>query len=677
MTIAIPISLVLLATSPLVQEPSFEERNALYDQFYRAHRIVRGGSVRAQWLDDGSTLLYRAGRDRMVLDPQEGIPREATKEDRDRVVDTTEPFRRDRIPSPAGDRTVLLDEGNLVVRGEDGEPDLRLTDDAEEDIIWMLGPNVWSADGSMLYSTRLDSRNVHQLPIVDFAQAVETVEFSRYTKTGTPFAEYGITVFHLPGGEKTVVDLGSDEDLYLFPLGWRGDREVLLLRLNREATRLDLMAADPASGRSRVILTDTQETFVGGLDFITGGFLAYFTPIEGTDRFLWLSERDGWRHVYQYDYDGKLISRVTEGEFPVLQVVDVDVERERAFVMANAEERLYDTHLYRADLAGGELRRLTDGDGEHEVQMSPSKLYFVDSHSSLDRVPVSELRDVEGNLVRVLDTANVSALDEMGWLPPEPFVVKADDGETDLYGVIYKPKYVDPSKRYPVIDFIYTGPFITVVPNDFRQSTHLASRAQAMAQMGFITFIVDPRGTTERGKSFQDASYGRIGEIEIPDHVAALRQIAASRPYMDLERVGVYGHSWGGYFALRAMLTAPEVFNVGVSGAPGELTENAPINEPYMRLPENNPDGYAASYNAPLAANLEGELLIMHGTADTNAPFSTSIRMVDALIKADKPFELLVLPGADHSLQGVYGRYALKRMKAFFLEHLRGEIVVR
>lgn len=675
----IPASIVLgllaaslLPPSPHREEPSLAEREALCEEYSRVPMLVAGGTVRPRWLDDGSSLWYRDGTQALFLDPAEGTPRPATREDRAREVTEVSRSRGGRVYAPAGDRFVGHDEGNLVLGHEQGGDHLPLTDDAEEDVHWMTSSEAFSADGTRLFATRIDAREVHHIPIVDYTAALETVEMRPYVKTGTPGARSTLAIFDTDTGARTDVDAGEAPEGYLFPLGWReGDEELLYLRLNREATRLELLAADPATGKSRPIVTDTQETFVGGLDFITGGFAAYFTPIEGTDTFLWLSDRDGWRHVYRYDYSGALLNRVTAGEFPVLDVLAVDAERGRAFLLANGEDRLYDTHLYRADLTGGERCRLTEATGEHVVELSPSRLYFVDEHSAPGRPPTAELRDVDGRRIAVLSTADPSRLEAIGWTPPEPFVVRAADGETELYGMLYKPQYFDATARYPVIDLIYSGPFMTIVPHDFGHQSVWGTRAHALAQMGFVVFLVDPRGTPERSKAFQDASYGRIGEIEIPDHVATLHQLAAEREWIDLERVGIYGHSWGGYFALRGMLTAPEVFHVGVAGAPGELTENAPINEPYMRLPEHNAAGYAAGLNAPLAANLRGKLLLVHGTADVNAPFSTSMRMAAALIEADQDFEMLVLPGADHYLRGEGGRYANRRIRAFFREHLR------
>ena len=678
MTCLAPLLVSTLSCCPasFAQEapPSLAQRVQLEVEHVAAPRRVKGGLVEARWLDDGSSLLYRAQRKSFFLDPENGEPRRATREDREREVEERSALRSGMLYAPDGVTHAVSAGGALsLVLGEDEEP-LELAGPQQEGLYWALEEYGWSPDGRRLSSILRDTRDVHQLPIVDYTAALETVRHVPYVKAGSTFGRLGLSIFHAPDGRRVDVDTGDVEELYLFDLGWREDgSELLYLRMNRLATRLDLLAADPETGESRTILSETQATFVGGLDFVIGGWRDTFHPIEGTDRFLWISERDGWRHVYQYDYAGELVDRVTEGAFPVERVVDVDLGRERVYLTANAEERVYDTHLYAAPLAGGALERLTEGTGEHRVQLSPSLRWFVDNHSGLERPPRAELRSTTGELVAVLDEADVSALDEIDWQPGEPFVVLAADGETRLHGVLYRPSWFEPTERYPVIDVIYTGPFMTIVPNEFCTRAPHPRRAQALAQHGFVTVLLDPRGTTERGKAFQDATHGRIGELEIRDHVAALRQLAADRPYMDMERVGVYGHSWGGYFALRAMLTAPEVFHVGVAGAPGSLMEAAVINEPYMRTPQENPEGYAAGYNAPLAGNLEGELLILHGTADVNAPFATSMRMVEALIDADKPFDLLVIPGMDHYLRGPRGEYASRRVRKFFLEHLRGE----
>jgi len=261
------------------------------------------------------------------------------------------------------------------------------------------------------------------------------------------------------------------------------------------------------------------------------------------------------------------------------------------------------------------------------------------------------------------------------WRPPEEFVVKAADKKTELYGVLYKPHDFDPSRNYPVVDFIYAGPQTTVVPRSFADVRGL--HPQALAQLGFITFVVDGRGTPERGKEFQDVVYGNVGRNEIPDHVAALRQLSERRPYMDLGRVGILGHSYGGYFALRAILMAPDVYHAAVSSAPVADLAETPANgiEPYLGLPQNNREGYEYAANLRLASSLGGKLLLIIGTSDDDVRFSSAMKIADALIRANKPYDLVVLPEQPHSLVRMGSAYAYwqETVRRYFQECLRPE----
>jgi dipeptidyl aminopeptidase/acylaminoacyl peptidase len=663
------IPLIFAAAS--AQELSEKEMRILM-QFDNAPRMIRGGRVAARWFEDGDTFWFEDQEGRHFVDPLAKAVRSLSEEEHSAWKPEEQRQQRDKSFSPSFERYAYSINGDLFVQALGEAEGRNLTGDGEEDVYWQVDVQGWSPDSTKVIGLRIDARGVHHIPIVEYTWPEETVREVPYAKAGGSFMQVEFAVFAFDTGEKTVVDTGTEE-AYLFPVGWRQDSsELLFLRLSREAKRLDLMAADPGTGKSRVVLTDTQETFVGGLDFITGGWKEYYTPIEGTDEFLWLSERDGWRHIYRYDLDGRLIGRLTEGPFPVLMVVDVDREQDLVFFKANAEERPYDSHLYRVNLDGEGFKRLTEGTGDHLVQLAPSKRCFLDQHSSVTRPPVTEVRSTEGEHLLTLSEADTTALEAFGWLPGEEFTVKADDGATDLRGILFRPIDFDPQKKYPVIDFIYAGPFTTVVPNTYASPDRLPRHANSMAQLGFITFIVDGRGTTQRGKAFQDASYGRIGEIEIPDHVAALRQLAAERPYMDLDRVGIFGTSWGGYFALRGMLTAPDVFHVGIAVAPGDLTEAQAINEPYMGLPKNNQKGYAAGSNPNVADQLKGKLLLIHGTADVNAPVSTTMRMADALIRSGKMHDMAIIPGANHFFGGSGGMYMSRLVIQYFREHLQG-----
>jgi dipeptidyl aminopeptidase/acylaminoacyl peptidase len=258
----------------------------------------------------------------------------------------------------------------------------------------------------------------------------------------------------------------------------------------------------------------------------------------------------------------------------------------------------------------------------------------------------------------------------LAWSPPEEFVVKAADGQTDLYGLIYKPHDFDPTRSYPVIDYIYNGPFISWVPRTFSDGRGVGQAA--LAQHGFVVFMVDGRGTTDRGKAFQDVAYRNFGRNEIPDHVAALRAAASTRPWMDLGRVGIYGFSWGGYMTVRAMLLEPDIYRVAVAGA-GVYDihdQNAWAIEAYMDLPWENPEGYEYGSSLRLADRLGGKLLLMHGTSDQNATFSTTMKLVEAFVRANKPYDLMILPEVDHAPSGQSGAYFNLYLRRYFQEHL-------
>jgi dipeptidyl aminopeptidase/acylaminoacyl peptidase len=573
--------------------------------------------------------------------------------------------------SPDG-RFVVLQRGKgfAVV---DGTGRTLLERAGETDHAWQVPEKAWSPDGRFLLVWRNDARSVHKIPIVDYSTAIERVEWVPYTKTGTPLVRAELHVVEPATGKVKQVASGPAET-YDWLAGWRpgSTSEALLLHLSRDGKRLDLEALEPATGKTRLVLREERpDTFVAALEFSTDWALQV-TPLEDGRRFLWMSERDGWRHVYLYDYAGKLERQVTQGAFPVHEVLGFTPGSKDVLVLASAEPNApYDRLPYRARLGGGALERLAPEAGTHRVFPSPSGRYFIDGHSSRTRPRAWDVRSTDGRTTLRYAQADVSGLAELGHTPPEGFTALAADGSTTLHGVLYKPKDFDPGKRYAVIDFIYAGPFMTVVPWNFVGHS-MAHEAHALAQLGFVVMILDARGTPGRGKAFQDANYGRVGQTEIPDHVGALQQAATSRPYMDLSRAGIYGHSWGGYFALRGMLTAPDFFKAGYAGAPGALEEEAIINEPNLGLPSVNPAAYEGGSNVRVAGALRGALKLMHGTSDVNASLSTTMRMAQALIQQGKRFELLLMPGEGHGPQGAAGRYYRDDVRRFFLEKLGG-----
>ena len=508
---------------------------------------------------------------------------------------------------------------------------------------------------------------MHHIPVVDYGASTERVTMVPYAKVGGPIAPATLHIFDPSTARLTPVPLPVDEG-YRWLAGWRSDGAALILHLTRDGKRLDLLAVAPDGSVRRLLREERRDTKVADLNFATEGWRTQVVPLARGGGFLWMSERDGWRHVYHHDESGRLVRQMTRGAFPVVRV-DHAGEDGTLLVTATADPAApYDERLYRV-ARGGALRPVAVGSGMHLATASPSGQYLVDSRSSWTAPRVRDLRRVDGRVVARLTTADARAASEIGRSPPEPIRVIAADGTTPLFGALYRPFGFDPMRRYPVVAYIYGGPFDTVVARTFTGST-MTRRAETLAAAGFVVLAVDVRGSAGRSKAFSDATYGRIGQTEVADYVAALRQLGAARPWMDLARVGIHGHSWGGYFTIRAMLTAPDMFKSGYAGAPGSIEEDALVNEPDMGLLAANPAGYAAASNLRLADRLAGPLRIMHGTADASAPLSGTMRFVDASIRADKPVELLVMPGVGHDPEGAASDYYREDVIRFFLRTL-------
>ena len=578
------------------------------------------------------------------------------------------------VPSPDGRFHLTEQDHDLWLRATVDDRLQPLTTGGEPDFAWSTVDALWSPDSLRVLALKRDDRGRDRIPVVHWLKTSAEVEFRPYTKAGGTMPRFEAWIVEALSRRAVRVEIPDGEGVELFFHSWRPDgSEVLLMAMNRRYQHLRLLAANPRTGATRVVLEERSESFIGGLRFLLD-WRGMLTPLEDGERFVWLSERDGWRHAYLFDFEGRQLRQLTGGDFEVREVVALDEKADPAgwvYLMANADlRRPYDTHLVRVSLRGG-LERLTEAAGEHEVVLSPSKRYFLDTHSSPTRPPVVEWRRIDGTLVRELSRAHVERLEEeIQWSPPEAFVVKAADSETDLHGVLYKPWDFDPERRYPVIDAIYAGPFITWAPQRFLDRRAL--QAQELAQLGFVVVLVDARGTPERGKAFQDVVYQAFGQNEIPDHATTLERLAETRPWMDLSRVGIHGGSWGGYMTIRAMLLRPDLFHVGVArNSVSDLWDHSYEIEGYMGHPEDAPQAYVAGSSHRLAGNLEGKLLLIHGTNDVNATFSSVMKMTHAFVQAGKPIDMLVIPEQSHWYTGAALGYAKQALERYLVEHLR------
>jgi dipeptidyl aminopeptidase/acylaminoacyl peptidase len=659
-------------------------RAAMLERWIGFPELVDNASVTPHWRNDGSSFWYEDGATDGTVVLVEPDTDRVSRLARTEVEPAPSPAgslaepRRIRkglmeglpdimeIPAPGGANLLSVVDSDLYVRSATEDRSRRLTDDGEEENLWDLGGAAWSPDGRLVAAYKTDIRGVSRVPIVHWLEQVETVEWLPYPRTGGRIPQRELHIVDVETGRTTPVKARETEWQHVGVVGWLPDGSGLVVgRGTLLDNRAEILVADASSGQCRTVMTEVSETF------ISWGFLWGCPPrlLPSGSGVLVRSERDGWAHLYHYGLDGRLRAQLTSGEYPVLRIEAVDEDGGWVYFTAHAEPRLYDTHLYRVSLEGGPVTRLTEAEGHHDVSMAPSNRYFVAAHSRVDRAPVTELRRADGSLVKVLAEAGRDRLDALGWRPPEEFTVLAADGVTELRGVMYKPFDFDPAKKYPVLDSIYGGPQMTWVPRRFTQDSGIFS--QALAQLGMIVFHVDGRGTPERSKAFQDVVYRNFGRHEIPDHVAALHGLAAQRPYMDLDRVAIYGGSWGGYMALRGMVLAPDVYRAGVALYPNvDLDDHDSGIEAYMGMPEDNPEGYEYASSLKMVDRIKGRLLIMHGTNDTNVTFSCTMKLVNALMHANKPYDLVVLPEQTHVFRDAGRRYAPAVMARFLLERL-------
>jgi dienelactone hydrolase len=600
---------------------------------------------------------------------KEPIPPAPSEEDLSRVTPQSFPWMLGESileeRSPDGKWFLGLQDHNVYIRStEDGQRTL-LTSDGCEEFSWDTYGAKWSLDNTLVALKKVDLHEMTQIPVVHWLKPLEDVETMRWARPGQPIWKNELHVLKIPSGEQVKINLGLSTAPYLNIVGWLPG-ELIFSLVDREYKSLELLAANIHTGVVRTILVERQPNF-HNYDVI--GTLPV-TPLSDGQHFLWLSERDGWSHLYLYDIKGILIRQLTRGEFTVLQVSAVDEERGWVYFLAMGVDHPYDIRLYRVRFDGSEFACLTDISGGREVIFGPTKEFFLDVHSDIQRPTRTDLRKADGIFLQTLDTVDISELQNLLHYDfPEEFWVKALDGGTLLRGLVYKPFDFDPGKKYPIVEYIYGGPHTFDVP----VSCFGFPLLEALAQAGFIVYVVDCPGTIGRGKKFQDISYCRVGLFEIDEHINVLHQLASERPYMDLSRVGIFGLSHGGFMTLRAMLTAPDTYHVGVATCPpyGLVDMAWLYTERFSNLPENNLENYQATSCLDIAGNLKGHLLISHGSIDHNAPIAGTIKMIDALIKAGKSFDFQLMPEQYHLYTGDSQRYWEHSVMEYFVRHLQ------
>jgi dipeptidyl-peptidase 4 len=671
---------------------------------YNATPLVLHSGVHATWLPD-DRFWYRTttekGSEAVLIDPATGarsacdLAACAEHEGEGRGGRGNAPLSYAR--SPDGMQEAFIRDWNLWVRDVATGKEAALTTDGVKDFGYATDnagwqrsdhPIVrWSLDSKQIATFQQDQREVGDMYLVDTKVGHPTLQAWKYPLPGDKVVAMIQRVI-IDVAARKVIRLQMPPDQHRSSLcddvacrggewtdvQWSTDGATLaFVSTSRDHKREQLRVADAASGVVRDVLEETTPTF-----YESGNGRVNWHYLPASNEVIWFSERDNWGQLYLYDLQtGKLKHAITSGEGNVTQLLRVDERARVAYFSAVGKEKgrdPYFRHFYRVDLDGRHLQLLTPADADHDVSLSTSGRFFVDSYSRPDVPPIAELRDAGGKLIATLETADISRLVATGWKPPTPIVVKARDGITDLYGLMYKPTTLDPAKKYPIVNHIYPGPQTGSVGG--RSFSPARGDAQALAELGFVIVEIDGMGTPWRSKKFHEVYFGDMADNTLPDQIAGMKELAARYPWVDLDRAGIYGHSGGGFATGAAMFHYPDFFKVGISesGNHDNRVYEDDWAEKWTGLLETKPDGtsnYDSQANQNFAKNLKGKLLLAHGTMDGNVPPNNTLLVVEALVKANKDFELLMLPNQAHGY-GSASDYMTRRRWDFFVRNLLG-----
>ena len=611
------------------------------------------------------------------------------------------PFSRAEHVSPNGKWAAFIKDYNLWVRNLETGQSSPLTQDGKKDYGyatnnagWIkkdLPVLLWSPRSDKIATFRHDGRGVGEMYLYNTKVGHSTLHSWKYPLPGdsnvfkieriildlnNPTSKLVRLKMESDFHRSTLTDHVADDDGTLLDAEWNEDGTSLaFVSSSRDHKKAHLQVADARTGVVRSILKEEVPTY-----FESGDDRVNWHVLDASKEVIWFSERDNWGHLYLYDLaTGVLKHAITQGDWRVLQVVSIDQKNRIVYFLGSNREKgdPYFQYLYSIHLDGKDLTLLTPEIANHVLHWSPGNQYFIDQYSTPTTPPVTVVRDLNGKVIMPLEEVDLSSLVAHGWIPPEPFTVKARDEQTDLYGLLYKPSQFDPSQRYPILNYVYPGPQAGSVGS----RSFMASRRdkQALAELGFIVVELDAMGTPGRSKSFHDAYYGNMGDNGIPDQMTAIQQLANRYSWMDIHRVGIWGHSGGGFASTSAILRYPDFYKVAVSSAGNHDNRNYEddwgekwqgLLRKHVLVKESEGEtNYDNQANPLLAKNLKGKLLLAHGLMDDNVPPTNTLLVVDALISAGKDFDLLLIPNARHGFGNT--RYFMKRRWDYFVRHLK------
>jgi len=667
---------------------------------YNTGPLVDRSGVRPTFLPDGRfwyRVMTATGSEFVLVDPATGTKKAGATLAELGITAAGAPAGPGRfgggneVLSPDGTKAVFIKDFNLWVRDVATKKETQLTTDGVKDFGyatdnagWKHSDRaivLWSPDSKKIATFQQDQRHVSDMYLATTNVGAPKLEAWKYPlPTDKEIIKIHRIVIDVETAKVIRLKMAPDDrrgtlcddiacDGTFGDNEWSPDGKTLaFVSSSRDHKQAKFRIANTATGDVRDVFEEVVAT-----QYESGQGSANWKYLPATNEAIWYSERDDWGHLYLYDLTtGKLKNQITKGNFVVMRLLKMDEKGRVLFFEANGREAgrdPYFTHFYRIDLDGKNLKLLTPEDGNHQVTLSSDGKYFVDNYSKPDVAPVAVLRDMTGKLVADLEKANLSRLTESGWKPPTPITVKSRDAKWDLYGLMFTPTNLDPNKKYPVINYIYPGPQGGGVGG----RSFSASRGdhQALAELGFVVVIIDGTCNPDRSKSFHDVCYGNMADNTLEDQISGMKQLAAKYPYMDLDRVGVWGHSGGGFATAAAMFRFPDFYKVGISESGNHDNRNYEDDwgERYIGLLSG--DNYEKQANQVYAKNLKGKLLLAHGAMDDNVPPYNTYLVVDALVKANKDFDLIIFPNARHGY-GSASYYMMRRRWDYFVKNLLG-----
>ncbi|MEO7307926.1 MAG: DPP IV N-terminal domain-containing protein, partial [Ferruginibacter sp.] len=669
---------------------------------FNTSKLVSRYNVNPTWLPDGRfwyTVNVDGGKEFVLINPADASRK--TGADKKAILPDDQPAtpRRGSFTesvSPDGKKAAFIKDWNLWVKDMDTKKETQLTFDGVKDFGyatdnagWTHSDKpimLWSPNSKKIATFQQDQRMVHDMYLVRTKVGAPELESWKYP---LPEDKQIIQIHRviIEVDVPKVIRLKMPPDEHRGTLSddissgssyddneWNADGSRLMyVSTSRDHKIEKVRIADAATGNVKEVFEEKVATqYESGQGTINNRF------VDKTNEIIWYSERDDWGHLYLYDAaTGKLKNQITKGAFVVTQLLKIDEANRVLYFNANGREAgrdPYFSHFYKVNFDGSGLTLLTPEDGNHSVNISPDGKYFTDNYSQPNVPPVSVLRDMKGKLIATLEKTDISKLLATGWKAPEPIKVRSADDKWDLYGLMFMPANFDKNKKYPIVNYVYPGPQGGGVGT--RNFGPSRGDHQALADLGFIVVIIDGACNPDRSKSFHDACYGNMGDNTLADQVAGIKQLAAKRPYMDIDKVGIWGHSGGGFATADAMFTFPDFYKVGISESGNQDNRNYEDDwgERYIGLETKGPDGktnYEKQANQINAGNLKGKLLLAHGGMDDNVPPYNTYLVVEALQKANKDFDLVVFPNARHGY-GAESYYMTRRRWDYFVSNLAG-----